>query len=81
MNDDSAKLSVYYQPRSVRDCLMEQYEPNISKVFKLQEASTVTIDGGCEPYLKWSGKFRQRAKMYPALTTGYRNDDETQFFG
>ncbi|QCO55354.1 hypothetical protein EOK75_05940 [Pseudorhodobacter turbinis] len=27
--------------------------------------------------LKWSGKFRQRAKMYPALTTGYRNDDET----
>jgi hypothetical protein len=31
--------------------------------------------------LKWSGKFRQRAKMYPALTTGYRNDDKTQFFG
>jgi hypothetical protein len=31
--------------------------------------------------LKWSGKFRQRAKIYPALTTGYRNDDETQFFG
>ncbi|QCO57055.1 restriction endonuclease subunit S (plasmid) [Pseudorhodobacter turbinis] len=27
--------------------------------------------------MKWSGKFRQRAKMYPALTTGYRNDDET----
>ena len=33
------------------------------------------------PGLKWSGKFRQRAKMYPALTTGYGNDDETQFFG
>lgn len=32
-------------------------------------------------HVKWSGKFRQRAKMYPALTTGYGNDNETQFFG
>jgi hypothetical protein len=37
--------------------------------------------GGGAVFVKWSGKFRQRAKMYPALTTGYRNDDKTQFFG
>ena len=30
--------------------------------------------------MKWSGEFRQRAKMYPTLTTGYPNDQETQFF-
>ena len=30
--------------------------------------------------LKWSGKFGQRAKMYPTLKTGYTNDEETQFF-
>lgn len=30
--------------------------------------------------LKWSGKTGQRAKMYPTLKTGYRNDEETQFF-
>lgn len=35
------------------------------------------IDG----MLKWSGKTGQRAKMYPTMTTGYRNDEETQFFG
>ena len=26
--------------------------------------------------VKWSGKFRQRAKMYAALTAGYGNDAE-----
>jgi hypothetical protein len=31
--------------------------------------------------LKWSGKTGQRAKMYPTRTTGYTNDQETQFFG
>ena len=31
--------------------------------------------------LKWSGKTGQAAKMYPTLTTGYTNDEETQFFG
>ncbi|MFT7447373.1 MAG: hypothetical protein ACI9LZ_002295, partial [Glaciecola sp.] len=30
--------------------------------------------------MKWSGKTGQRAKMYPSLKTGYRNDEETQFF-
>ena len=30
--------------------------------------------------MKWSGKTGQRAKMYPTLETGYRNDEETQFF-
>ena len=31
--------------------------------------------------LKWSGKTGQPAKMYPTITTGYTNDEETQFFG
>jgi len=31
--------------------------------------------------VKWSGEFVQRVKMYPAKTTGYTNDEETQFFG
>lgn len=31
--------------------------------------------------VKWSGELRQLAKMYPTMTTGYRNDEETQFFG
>ena len=31
--------------------------------------------------LKWSGKTGQPAKMYPTRTTGYTNDEETQFFG
>lgn len=30
--------------------------------------------------VKWSGKTGQRAKMYPTRTTGYTNDQETQFF-
>jgi len=30
--------------------------------------------------VKWSGKTGQRAKMYTTLTTGYTNDEETQFF-
>ena len=31
-------------------------------------------------YLKWSGKFGQRAKMYPTLMNGYENDEATEFF-
>ena len=31
--------------------------------------------------VKWSCKTVQRAKMYPTLKTGYKNDQETQFFG
>jgi hypothetical protein len=30
--------------------------------------------------LKWSGKFGQRAKMYPTLMNGYENDEATEFF-
>jgi hypothetical protein len=30
--------------------------------------------------LKWSGKFGQRAKMYPTLMNGYGNDEETELF-
>ncbi|WP_187431342.1 hypothetical protein ROLI_026960 [Roseobacter fucihabitans] len=33
-----------------------------------------------EAQVKWSGKIGQRAKMYPTTTTGYTNDEETQFF-
>jgi hypothetical protein len=30
--------------------------------------------------LKWSTKFRQRAKMYPTLTNGYENDKTMELF-
>ena len=30
--------------------------------------------------LKWSGKFGQRAKVYPTRTNGYENDEETELF-
>jgi hypothetical protein len=30
--------------------------------------------------LKWSGKFGQRAKMYPTRTNGYENDEATELF-
>ena len=29
--------------------------------------------------LKWSGKFGQRAKMYPTRTNGYKNDQRWNF--
>lgn len=30
--------------------------------------------------VKWSGKFGQRAKVYPTLMNGYENDEATEFF-
>jgi len=30
--------------------------------------------------MKWSGKFGQRAKMYPTRTNGYENDKATELF-
>ena len=30
--------------------------------------------------VKWSGKTGQRAKMYPALMNGYKNDEATELF-
>jgi hypothetical protein len=30
--------------------------------------------------VKWSGKFGQRAKMYPARTDGYENDKVMELF-
>jgi hypothetical protein len=30
--------------------------------------------------VKWSGKFGQRAKMYPTRMNGYENDEATEFF-
>ena len=31
-------------------------------------------------HLKWSGKFGQRAKVYPTRTNGYENDKATELF-
>ena len=44
------------------------------------EATFFELSGCYRRYLKWSGKTGQRAKMYPTRTTGYTNDQETQFF-
>ena len=30
--------------------------------------------------MKWSGKFGQRAKVYPTRTNGYENDKTTELF-
>lgn len=30
--------------------------------------------------MKWSGKFRQRAKMYSTVMNGYENDEATELF-
>ena len=30
--------------------------------------------------VKWSGKFGQRAKMYPTRMNGYENDEATELF-
>jgi len=35
---------------------------------------------GHHPILKWSGKFGQRAKVYPTRTNGYENDKTTELF-
>ena len=32
------------------------------------------------PSVKWSGKFGQRAKVYPTRTNGYENDKVTELF-
>ncbi len=31
-------------------------------------------------YMKWSGKFGQRAKVYPTRMNGYENDEATELF-
>ena len=31
-------------------------------------------------HMKWSGKFGQRAKMYPTRMNGYENDEATELF-
>jgi len=41
----------------------------------------IGYETAAQSLLKWSGKVGQPAKMYPTMTTGYTNDEETQFFG
>ena len=38
------------------------------------------VDMMLSPEVKWSGKFGQRAKMYPTRLNGYKNDKATEFF-
>ncbi len=47
----------------------------------LPTSGSATYDGfvGVE-IVKWSGKFGQRAKMYPTRLNGYKNDKATEFF-
>ena len=40
----------------------------------------LVILGLADIKLKWSGKFGQRAKMYPTRLNGYKNDKATEFF-
>mgnify|MGYP005680036135 FL=1 len=46
----------------------------LSKKMTKPETKTVTRT------VKWSGKFGQRAKMYPTRTNGYENDKTTELF-
>jgi hypothetical protein len=48
-------------------------------------ALIIVIDDPIKPdeamsEVKWSGKFGQRAKMYPTRTNGYENDKTTELF-
>ena len=47
--------------------------PDFSTLCRRQKTLSVAI-------LKWSGKFGQRAKMYPTRTNGYENDKTTELF-
>ena len=46
----------------------------LSKKMTKPETKTVTRT------VKWSGKFGQRAKVYPTRTNGYENDKTTELF-
>lgn len=43
----------------------------------LSQRATVRLNSG---EVKWSGKFGQRARMYPTRTLGYENDKTTELF-
>jgi hypothetical protein len=52
-----------------------------SKGFRSGENPVIEIrDARVLPQVKWSGKFGQRAKMYPTRTNGYENDKTTELF-
>ena len=74
---------------SAENCMAVTH-PDLAKLFhptKNVDHSPENLKAGtgiklwwlCEK-VKWSGKTGQRAKMYPTRTTGYTNDQETQFF-
>jgi hypothetical protein len=48
--------------------------------WQIMKAQAVCAKFGTQIDVKWSGKFGQRAKMYPTLMNGYENDEATEFF-
>ena len=50
------------------------------KVQRLQSEPLCVQEIGQGTTLKWSGKFGQRAKVYPTRTNGYENDKATELF-
>ena len=46
----------------------------------IRKAAARTYDHLWKAVVKWSGKFGQRAKMYPTRTNGYENDKTTELF-
>ncbi|SCZ64683.1 Phage integrase, N-terminal SAM-like domain [Epibacterium ulvae] len=71
---------------AIRDMSPKTQQAHIGAVryfaeFIERSPDTATPDELRAYQLKWSGTFGQRAKMYPTLTTGHTNDEETQFFG
>ena len=55
------------------DFLTEQRRQGLQP-FDVSPSLKIAVD------LKWSGKFGQRAKMYPTRTNGYENDKATELF-
>ncbi|WP_415255876.1 hypothetical protein, partial [Sulfitobacter sp.] len=73
-----ANLDPKYLP--ILDRLESEFEKTRRTIENNPMARAQVIAQNMPRFLKWSGKTGQRAKMYPSLKTGYRNDEETQFF-
>jgi transposase len=74
-------IKKYLREGIVEPAFQVPHRPSKLDPFAKYLTAWLTTDQRKSRKVKWSGKFRQRAKMYPALTTGYGNDDETRFFG
>jgi transposase-like protein len=72
-SDGKRRWPFELKARIVAETLIEG--ASVKAVAKRYELIPSTVGG-----LKWSGKFGQRAKVYPTRTNGYENDKATELF-